>query len=72
MRYSSKHISAHVSRFVDSNDTTKGAVANRLGISRTTLYEKLSGASRWSLDEAIGLADIMECDLTDILVPPKS
>lgn len=69
--YSSEHIPAHVNRYVESNDTTKGAIANRLGISRATLYEKLNGTSRWTLDEAIDLADLMACDLVDILTPLK-
>lgn len=68
MTYSTEFICGHVDDYVNENNTTKVALAQQMGMSRSALYEKLDGKRRWLLDEAIELADLMGCELTDLLV----
>lgn len=72
MKYSAKHIGEHICRYVDEHDTTKSALASNLGISRSALYEKIDGKRHWLIDETIRLAEIMGCEVVDLLVPPIS
>ena len=72
MKYSPACICGHVQRFIDQNNTTKIAMASRLGISRSAFYEKLDGKRHWLVEEVIDLAEIIGCEVTDLLVPIKS
>jgi transcriptional regulator with XRE-family HTH domain len=46
-------------------------LAEDLGISNETLSTKVAGSSRWSVLELYRVADILGCDITDLL-PPQS
>lgn len=59
-------IKQNIERFVSENDTTKGALAANIGISRSSLYEKMDGKRPWLLDEIITLASVMGCEEKDI------
>ena len=72
MKYQAKHIGAHIERYVSNNETTKSAVISQLGISRSAFYEKVDGKRHWLIEEVIDLAEIMDCDVVDLLVPVSS
>lgn len=48
-----------VGHYVEANETTMGAVADKLGISRSSLFNKLRGTSEFSLSEALNLSRIL-------------
>lgn len=55
-------IKQNIERYVSENDMTRGALASRIGISRSSLYEKMDGKRPWLLDEIISLASLMGCE----------
>ena len=55
-------IKQNIERYVADNDMTKGALASNVGISRSSLYEKMDGKRPWLLDEIISLASVMGCE----------
>ena len=65
-------IKANVDRFVDEHATTKDALAKALDISRSSLYDKLSGKRPWMLSEVIDLANFMGCTVNDLLTMPAA
>ena len=48
-----------VGHYVEANETTMGAVADKLGISRSSLFNKLRGSNEFSLSEAFNLSRIL-------------
>lgn len=65
-------IKANVEIFVDKHATTKDAVAKAIGISRSSLYDKLSGKRPWMLVEVMDLASYMGCTVNDLLSMPTA
>lgn len=61
-----ENIKRNIERYVSESDTTRGALASKIGISRSSLYEKMDGKRPWLLDEIISLASVMECEEKDI------
>lgn len=60
-------IKASVEAYVSQHGVTKDAVAQAIGISRSSLYDKLSGKRPWMLAEVIDLASYMGCTVNDLL-----
>lgn len=52
--------------FVEENGMTVSELSRRIGISRSSLYEKMDGKSPWLLNEIIALASVMGCEEKDI------
>lgn len=48
-----------VGHYVEANKTTMGDVADKLGISRSSLFNKLRGSNEFSLSEAFNLSCIL-------------
>ena len=65
-------IKANVDAWVIEHFTTKDAIARGIGISRSSLYDKLSGKRHWMLGEVIDLADHMGCTVNDLLTMPTN
>ena len=63
-------IKQNVDNYIDEHSTTKDAVAKSIGISRSSLYDKLSGKRPWMLSEVIDLASYMGCTVNDLLTMP--
>ena len=63
-------IKANVDSYVVEHETTKDALALAIGISRSSLYDKLSGKRPWMLSEVIDLANHMGCTVNDLLTMP--
>lgn len=59
-------IKQNIERYVSGNDLTRGALASSIGISRSSLYEKMDGKRPWLLDEIISLASVMGCEEKDL------
>ena len=63
-----------VGQYIEANGTTMGAVADKLGISRSSLFNKLRGSNEFSLSEAFNLSSILGitvdelCRLADVPV----
>jgi DNA-binding XRE family transcriptional regulator len=60
------NIKRNIEAYVSERDTTKGALASSIGISRSSLYEKMDGKRPWLLDEIIALASVMGCRESDL------
>lgn len=60
-------IKQHINDYVDEHDTTREALAKAIGISRSSLYDKMSGKRPWMLEEVIKLADFMGCTVQDLI-----
>lgn len=65
-------IKANIEEYIDENATTKDAIAQAIGISRSSLYDKLSGKRPWMLSEVIDLASFMNCTVNDLLCMPTA
>lgn len=55
-----------VGQYVEANETTMGAVADALGISRSSLFNKLRGSNEFSLSEAFTLSRLLGLSLDDL------
>lgn len=65
-------IRTHIDLYVEQQNTTKDAIAKAIGISRSSLYDKMSGKRPWMLSEVIDLAAFMGCSVEDLLSEPKA
>jgi DNA-binding XRE family transcriptional regulator len=65
-------IKANIECYIDGHATTKDAIAQAMGISRSSLYDKLSGKRPWMLSEVIDLARFMNCTVNDLLNMPTT
>lgn len=63
-------IRERVGAFTERTGTTKQELAEKLGMSRVTLHNKLMGNSEFSLSEAQKLAGILGCTVDDLRVSP--
>lgn len=54
-----EELKALVGNYVKAEGITKSELAERLGIGRSALYEKLSGRNPWFLDEAVKLSGLL-------------
>lgn len=59
-------IKENVEGYIRQSDSTRGALATALGISRSSFYDKLNGKRPWMLDEAAKLAEVMGCTIDDL------
>lgn len=55
-----------VGRYVEANGTTMSAVADSLGISRSSLFNKLRGSNEFSLSEAFSLSRMLGLSLDEL------
>lgn len=60
------NIKQNIEAYVSEHDMTRSALASSIGISRSSLYDKMDGKRPWLLDEIISLASIMGCEEKDI------
>lgn len=65
------NIKQSIEHYVSENDLTRGALASRIGISRSSLYEKMDGKRPWLLDEIIRLASVMGCEEKELWADRK-
>lgn len=59
-------IKQNIEAYVSEHNMTRGALASSIGISRSSLYDKMDGKRPWLLDEIISLASVMGCEEKDI------
>lgn len=59
------NIAKRLEDYVAENNTTKEAVAQSIGCSRTALYQKLSGNSTFTLFEGYQLSLLFGCQVSD-------
>lgn len=59
-------IKQNIESFLACSDMTRAALANKLGISRSSLYDKMDGKRPWLLTEIIDLASVMGCEEREI------
>lgn len=55
-----------VGEYVEANETTMGALAATLGMSRTSLFNKLRGSNEFSLSEAFKLSRMLTLSLDEL------
>lgn len=55
-----------VGQYIEANETTMSAVAEALGISRSSLFNKLRGSYEFSLSEAFGLSRMLGLSLDEL------
>ena len=67
-----KSINERIKKYAKDNNTTREALANGIGISRSSLYDKINERSPWTLDEAIAMADFMGCSVQDLITEPEA
>lgn len=64
-------VKENINRFVVDHSTTKDALAKAIGISRSSLYDKMNGRRPWMLVEIIDLAEFMGCTVQDLITIPE-
>lgn len=60
-------IKQHIEDYIKENDTTRSAFAQRIGISRSSLYEKTEGIRPWLLSEAIAISEVIGCTIPELV-----
>lgn len=63
-------IKANINRYVERHGTTIVELAKAIGISRSSLYDKMAGRSPWMLSDVMSLAEHMGCSVQDLLTMP--
>ena len=63
-------IAANIKKFVEERGITRDALAKAIDISRSSLYDKMSGKRPWMLADVISLATYMGCTVNDLLTMP--
>lgn len=66
----SDHVSAikqHITEYVRETGTTKDALADKLGISHGTFYNRLDGSRPWLFDEVLNLSKIVGCTIDELI-----
>ncbi len=58
-------LGTRVAEYSHDLNTTLGAIAGKLGITRVSLWNKLCGKTRFYADELFMLADVLDCDVND-------
>lgn len=66
------YIEEHIKRYVNEHNTTVAAVANAIGISRSSIYDKMGGKRPWLLYEAADLAKFLGCRIDDLYKQPEA
>lgn len=59
------NIAERLEKYVAEHNTTKEAVAQAIGCSRTALYQKISGNSTFTLFEGYQLARLFGCEVSE-------
>lgn len=54
-----------VGQYIEASQTTMSAVADQIGISRSSLFNKLRGSNEFSLSEAFSLSRILGVSLDE-------
>lgn len=62
----SMNLQEKVGQYVEANGTTMSSVADALGISRSSLFNKLRGSNEFSLSEAFNLSRMLGLSLDDL------
>lgn len=57
-----------IGEYVESSGITMSSVADSLGISRSSLFNKLRGTSEFSLSEAFNLSRMLNITLDDLVL----
>lgn len=65
-------IRANINNYVNQKGTSIVELAKAVGISRSSLYDKMAGRSPWMLADVISLADHMGCTVQDLLTKPAT
>lgn len=64
------NIAERLEDYVSEHNTTKEAVAQTIGCSRTALYQKISGNSTFTLFEGYQLSLLFGCQVSDFFTAP--
>ena len=62
-------IKERIGAFLARTGTTREELADKLGMSRTALYQRLSGEVEFKLGEGFELAEILGCTVDDLRKP---
>ena len=54
-----------VGQYAEAKETTKEAIADQIGMSRSSFFNKLRGSFEFSLSEAFKLSRILDVSLDD-------
>lgn len=54
-----------VGQYVEANQTTMGAFADKIGMSRSSLFNKMRGSNEFSLSEAFNMSRILGMSLDE-------
>lgn len=54
-----------VGQYVEANGTTRDAIADQLGISRSSFFNKLRGSYEFSLSEAFNMSRVLGVSLDE-------
>ena len=63
-------IRERVGAYLEKTGESKSSLAERLGMGRTTLFQKMNGRSEFTLCEAQKLSQILNCSIDDLFVSP--
>lgn len=55
-----------IDEYVDANGTTRDAIAEKLGMSRSSFFNKQRGSNEFSLSEAFNLSRILGVSLDEL------
>jgi DNA-binding XRE family transcriptional regulator len=62
-------IKERVGAYIARTGVSRESLAEKIGMSRTTFYQKLNGETEFKLGEAFALADAIGCSVDDLRKP---
>lgn len=60
-------VAERVADAVRASGHTQGHVAEHLGLSRVAVNDRMRGRTRWSVDDVLALADLLDVHLSDLI-----
>ncbi len=61
-----KSVKDCIKEYVKSNGITYATFAEKLGVSRSSLYEKMDDRSPWMIDEAVAMSELFGCTVDEL------
>lgn len=62
-------IKERVGAYIARTGISRESLAESIGLSRSSFYQKLSGETEFKLGEAFALADVLGCTVDDLRKP---
>lgn len=60
-------VSEQIANAVRTSGHSQSHIAHHLGLSRVSINDRLRGRTRWSVDDVLALADLLDVHVSDLI-----